>query len=151
MRYLHQSPPSEEVNKQVMNIWTYRDHGSIHRTAQMGFQHWEGRWTWGPTSIQEAIYNWDPLAKGKITFFQLNLTEYINHTSGQAPCPGIVNQHKPNSMVFLYNFALLGLFLAYWYFACLFWFFSFCEFSFCFYSIFLLLKERKKNNIKLDW
>lgn len=36
----------------------------------------------------------------KITFLQQSLTQYTNHTSGQASCPAVDDQHKSNSVVF---------------------------------------------------
>lgn len=39
-------------------------------------------------------------SKGEINFLQWTLTGYINHTSRQSPCPGVVGQHKMDSAVF---------------------------------------------------
>lgn len=35
---------------------------------------------------------------GRVNFLLLRLTMYINHTSGQAPFPGVVDQRKQDSI-----------------------------------------------------
>lgn len=48
-----------------------------------------------------------PPRKGK-SVFSMECHRYINHSAGQAPCPGIVGQHKMNSFVHaLFHFFVL--------------------------------------------
>lgn len=39
--------------------------------------------------------------RGKISFLQWGATGYTSHTPGQAPCLGVADQNKMNSIVFL--------------------------------------------------
>lgn len=48
-----------------------------------------GKWMWGSLCSKET--HWQRKA---IRLFQWSVTEYINHIPGQAPCSGVVGQHK---------------------------------------------------------
>lgn len=95
--------------------------------------------------------------KGWISFLQLSVVEYINHSTGQAPCTGIVDQHKTKqiqyhllsvyiclSVIYLSIICLMCLCLC----VCLFFlsFFvllMFCLFAFCGIFVFERVKEHK--------
>lgn len=65
---------------------------------------------------QEAVCNWYPLAKEKVSFLYWSVTWYINHTWGRAPYPGVVGKCKTDFMLFggehfvLFHF-FIGLFI----------------------------------------
>lgn len=88
---------------------------------------WDGKWTQSPIDNQENFCNWYLLEK-KILFspvWRHNGTGLVNHTPKQAPRPGIVGQHRIDSvffMSFLFYFvptAFFFLFICSWTF-CLF-------------------------------
>lgn len=61
------------------------------------------------TPNQEAICNWQPLAKEKLVFSSgVSVCRLLHLRAG--PCPGVVGQHNTNSMVFCKTFILLALF-----------------------------------------
>ena len=47
-----------------------------------------------------------PIQKWKIKCLQWNVPGYVNNTSGQAPCPGAVSQHRMNSKALCVGFCL---------------------------------------------
>ena len=106
--------------------WAQRDCGSTqdqHRfKPRQGCQHWEGDVDMESNPYPRSYLQLKLSVKGEISFLHWILFGYIIYTSVQAPCPGVVDQHKKNSIVSLFHFVLLWLFLSYWYFACLFWF-----------------------------
>lgn len=53
-----------------------------------------------PTPNKEALWNWYPLAKGMSLGISTN-------TPRQDLCPGVVSQHKMNSIPFLWNFCFI--------------------------------------------
>lgn len=98
---------------------------------------------------------------GALTMMRLDYndsSQYTNHSPGQLQCPGVVDQDKTNSVVFLWTFLLH--FDLFWNFFCLFgrlpanFDFQFCGGFF----LFVLLKflsqifkrERERIHIKLS-
>lgn len=85
------------------HIWTPRDCDSVYKTfinsRQTKFHH-RGRKE-GTESYPEPrsyICNWQ-LLKRENQFLQWSDNRYISHILGQDPYPGVVSQHKLNSMV----------------------------------------------------
>lgn len=61
-----------------------------------GSQHREGEVDVSPTPKQKLTL----AHKSEATFPQWTLFGYVNHTSGQAPCPAVSGQYKTNSKLF---------------------------------------------------
>lgn len=45
-------------------------------------------------SLTKSYLQLTPSGRREISCLHWSLTEYINHTSGQALCPGVADQHK---------------------------------------------------------
>lgn len=71
------------------------------------------KWTQGPTSKQDIIYNWYLLTKEKSVFFS-GVSLWISTTPQAAPCTGAVGQHKDlhgQFMKFLFSFGIFFFFV----------------------------------------
>lgn len=64
-------------------LWTHTQ--TFTGLSQMWFQHWEGKWTWGPAFNQEAMCSWYLLAKTKSVSPIESLWTCQSHSIGPAP------------------------------------------------------------------
>lgn len=98
----------------LIHTWTHRDRDNIHKT------HTGLNETKIPALRRESGQNVPPLSKEVFAtdtfwkkenkFSSLQYTEYINHTLMQAPCSGVVSEHKRDSIFFLWAFCFVLLF-----------------------------------------
>lgn len=113
--------------------------GSVHKTwtgsSQVGWQHWGRKLNMGSHSQPRPYLQMIPKAKEKSVFSNWVSLGGLPH-SGSAPCPGLKEQRKPKSAVFLLTkmsawtdwfslwWVLLCVFLGFLLLVVLFWFAS---------------------------
>jgi hypothetical protein len=107
-RYSKQN--TTDTRKDSQRLW--QDAQGVHSPSRTGSNYWEGERTQAIIPNQEAISNWQLLAK-EISFSLIDsLIGHKKHTYGQAPCLVLDDQLKMNSKVFggviLYHKALSG-------------------------------------------
>lgn len=88
----------------LVHIGSQRVCGSTHETctgSQVGSQHWEGEVNEGSRPSPRSYLPLTSAGKGKIGSLQCSLTEYINHTPGQAwtPVPQLQPMADPVRLV----------------------------------------------------
>lgn len=94
----------------LMCIWTHRlwQHTQdLLRIKENGVPALRGEWNKGSHSSPRSYLQLIPAGKGKTGFLQWSLTGFINHNSGQCPCPGVGGQHKTNPVIFLWSFGFI--------------------------------------------
>lgn len=106
------------------------------------------KWTQSSTPNREAICNWYPLGKKKISSLQQSDTGLIKYTPGQAQCPEVAVQQKIDSMswVWLPTSSLSPQVLHFCFIWVFFWYLFIC-FLFAFWG-FCLEREKKIWNQK---
>lgn len=93
----------------------------------------KGKQTQSPMLTQELQLL--PTEKGKFSSLQCSVTGCINHTPWQASCPGVVGQHKMESMFFVNIYIYIYISFV--------WIFLSYQFSYL-YFVFCLFFERER-------
>lgn len=120
----------------LIQIWDHGHWDSMHKIRSSSNQtkspQGEAKVDTNSYHLPEVISEWHLLRKERISFLQwIDTIWRINHTLGPVPCPGIVDQHKMDSMLLLFLCILLWFCLVWYFFT-----FFICLLLFCFLCAF---------------